>query len=144
MIFPDWGDLTAQQTAEILPLYTEWAVDWEKGAFALRDGRPYTVSGNEALRIWVRLALHPDSARFLCSAHSHQYGNQLSQLMGRCGDGIWENTVCREIRETLCVSPYIRAVDGFAVTATGSSARIAFTVHTVYEDFTETTEVNFA
>lgn len=35
MIFPDWG--TAPETNESpLPLFREWAVDWESGALALR------------------------------------------------------------------------------------------------------------
>ena len=39
MIFPDWG--TAPDTApeEALPLFREWAVDWENESFALRRGR---------------------------------------------------------------------------------------------------------
>ena len=53
MIFPDWG--TAPDTApeEALPLFREWAVDWENGCFALRRGEPYLVSGDEALKIWA-------------------------------------------------------------------------------------------
>lgn len=38
---------------EALPLFREWAVDWENGCFALRRGEPYLVSGDEALKIWV-------------------------------------------------------------------------------------------
>ena len=51
MIFPDWG--TAPDTAPeaALPLFREWAVDWENGCFALRRGEPYLVSGDEALKI---------------------------------------------------------------------------------------------
>ena len=64
MIFPDWG--TAPDTApeEALPLFREWAVDWENGCFALRRGEPYLVSGDEALKIWVTRALRPESQRF--------------------------------------------------------------------------------
>lgn len=141
MIFPDWG-VTPTNEAQRLPLCTEWAMDWETGSFALRDGKPYTVTGNDALRIWVRLALQPENYRFRFSAHSADYGNQLSHLLGRCGDGVWESQACRDIQETLLVSPYIRAVDGFSVTRTGSKAVIAFTVHTVYDHFSETTEVD--
>ncbi len=44
MIFPDWG--TAPETNESpLPLFREWAVDWESGALALR-GR----SGDAGIR----------------------------------------------------------------------------------------------
>ena len=39
MIFPDWGEapeVTSEETA--LPLFREWAVDWENRSFALRNG----------------------------------------------------------------------------------------------------------
>ena len=70
MIFPDWG--TAPDTApeEALPLFREWAVDWENRCFALRRGEPYLVSGDEALKIWAARALRPESQRFRYTAWS--------------------------------------------------------------------------
>lgn len=142
MIFPDWGTADAQSSSQELPLYTEWAMDWDAEAFALRDGRPYTVTGDEALRIWVRCALHPESRRFLHSAHSEAYGNQLVEYMaGRSDQGILENLLRRELRETLLVSPYIRQVDGFTFTRSGSRLTVRFRVHTIYDGFTTQTEV---
>jgi len=142
MIFPDWGTAETETGSRKLPLYTEWAMDWETGAFALRDGKPYTVTGDEALRIWVRCALHPENQRFLYSAHSDAYGNQLAAYMtGRSDQGILENLLRRELRETLLVSPYIRQVDGFAFSRSGSHLTVRFRVHTVYNDFTTQTEV---
>ena len=140
MIFPDWGAQTAETVGAELPLYTEWAVDWEGGAFALRDGKPYTVTGDEALRIWVRYALDPGNVRFLYTAHSSQYGNQLTARMAEQGD-ILESLLRREIRETLLVSPYITAVDGFAFTQQGSRLTARFRVRTVYGGFQTETEV---
>ena len=142
MIFPDWGAAQAEQTAQELPLYTEWAVDWDTGGFALRNGRPYTVTGTEALKLWVRCALHPGSQRFLCSAHSAEYGNQLAACMAeQSGRDILESLLRREIRETLLVSPYITAVDGFAFTHQGSRLTARFRVHTGYGGFDTETEV---
>ena len=140
MIFPDWGAQTAETVGTELPLYTEWAVDWDAGAFALRDGRPYTVTGDEALRIWVRYALDPGNVRFLYTAHSSQYGNQLTARMAEQGD-ILESLLRREIKETLLVSPYITAVDGFAFTHQGSRLTARFRVGTVYGGFDTETEV---
>jgi len=138
MIFPDWGISPPQTGKDDLPLFTEWAVDWTADTFALRNGRPYTVSGSEALKIWVRRALHPESRRFLFSAYSTDYGNQLAELMGEGGDtGILENRLRKEIREALTVSPYITAVDGFSFSREGSRMTAAFTVRTVYDDFDE-------
>ena len=142
MIFPDWGAQTAETVGTEQPLYTEWAVDWEGGAFALRDGKPYTVTGDEALRIWVRYALDPGNVRFLYTAHSPQYGNQLAERMAeQAGRDIQESLLRREIRETLLVSPYITAVDGFAFTYQGSRLTARFRVHTVYGGFNTETEV---
>lgn len=142
MIFPDWGAQTAENGEKELPLYTEWAVDWDGGAFALRDGKPYTVAGDEALKIWVRYALHPENVRFLYSAHTAEYGNQLAACMAeRAGGDILESLLRREIRETLLVSPYITAVDGFAFTRQGSRLTARFRVGTVYGSFTSESEV---
>ena len=120
MIFPDWG--TAPETASeaALPLFQEWAVDWDGKSFALRGGEPYLVSGDEALKIWVTRALRPESERFRYTAWSPDYGNELAALLA---------------------SPYIREVDGFSFVKTGSRVEARFTVHTVYEKFTQTTEV---
>ena len=142
MIFPDWGSAVSGSGDESLPLYTEWAIDWDEGCFALRNGQPYLVTGNEALRSWVRCALHPENVRFLYSAHSADYGNQLAVLLaGRTDRGILENLLKKEIRETLLVSPYITAVDGFSFTRSGSRLRAAFQIQTVYGDIPTDTEV---
>ena len=142
MIFPDWGAQSAETGEKELPLYTEWAVDWDAGAFALRDGKPYTITGDEALKIWVRYALHPENARFLYTAHSAEYGNQLMELLAeQTGGDILESLLRREIQETLLVSPYITAVDGFTFTREGNRLTARFRVGTVYGNFTSESEV---
>ena len=143
MIFPDWGE-TPEAASEdaALPLFREWAVDWENRSFALRNGEPYLVSGDEALKIWVTKALRPESERFRYTAWSADYGNELALLLGGCVDrGILESQVRQYVREALLASPYIREVDGFSFTKEGSRVEARFTVHTVYEEFTQITEV---
>ena len=143
MIFPDWGqnpETVSEETA--LPLFREWAVDWENQTFAQRNGQPYLVSGDEALKIWVTKALRPESERFRYTAWSADYGNELALLLGGCVDqGILESQVRWYVREALLSSPYIREVDGFTFSKAGSRVEARFTVHTVYEKFTQTTEV---
>lgn len=142
MIFPDWTSSSGPAAAQTLPLFTEWAVDWSVNTFALRNGKPYTVSGTEALKIWVYRALLPQTQRFCFSAYSTAYGNQIDTLLGEGGDsGILENRLRREIRETLTVSPYITAVDGFSFSHQGSRVTVSFTVRTIYEDFDEEVHV---
>ena len=143
MIFPDWGECpVTSSSGEELPLFTEWAVDWEAGGFALRNGRFYTVTGIEALKIWVYRALHQESERFRYSAWSWDYGNELGTLLGGCVDrGILESRLRQYIREALLVSPYIKEVDAFSFVQKGSRMEVRFTVHSVYEDFRQGMEV---
>lgn len=143
MIFPDWGAAPESTDVEgALPLFQEWAVDWDRHAFALRNGKPYLVGGNEALAIWCTRALHPESARFCYTAWSPDYGNELRSLLGASADeGILESQLRRQIRQALEVSPYIQSVDGFSFHRTDSLMEVRFTVHTVYEAFSHTWEV---
>lgn len=141
MIFPDWGAASVPAEKEP-PLFTEWAVDWDEGRFALKNGRFYTVTGTEALKIWVGRALRLESGRFRYTAWSWDYGNELESLLGDCGDrGVLESRLRQYIREALLVSPYIQAVDGFSFSLEGSRMTVRFTVHSVYEDFLSQTEV---
>lgn len=143
MIFPDWGEGPAERAEEAeLPLFTEWAVDWDEKRFAGRDGRFYTVTGTEALKIWVYRALRKESERFRYTAWSWDYGNELETLLGGCTDrGVLESRLRQYIREALLVSPYILAADGFSFRQTGTLMEVWFTVHSVYEDFTAGTEL---
>ena len=135
MIFPDWGTAPAAEDTA-LPLYREWAVDWARGALALRDGEPYTVEGNEAVKLWVRLALDAKCERWKYSAHSGDYGNELTALLGRSGDrGIRESLLRRTITETLLVCPYITGVEGFSFEHRADGVTVRFTVKTVYNSF---------
>jgi len=142
MIFPDWGETPETGGEAPLPLLTEWAVDWDAGRFATRDGAFYTVSGAEALKIWVRRALLPDSRRFCFTAWSADYGNELAELLGGVTDqGILESLLRQYIREALLASPYITEVDGFSFSKSGSRVEVRFNVRSVYEELAQKMEV---
>ena len=135
MIFPDWGTASATE-GTALPLYREWAADVEGGRLLLRDGEPYTLEGDEAVKLWVRLALDARCERWKYSAHSGGYGNELAALIGRSGDaGIRESLLQRTITETLLVCPYITGVEGFSFEHKADGATVRFTVKTVYNSF---------
>lgn len=42
----------AEASATALPMFREYAYDYENNCLLLRDGNTYLVEGNEALRIW--------------------------------------------------------------------------------------------
>ena len=67
----------------------------------------------------------------------------MTLLLGGCVDqGILESQVRQYVRDALLVCPYIREVDGFSFSKKGSRVEARFTVHTVYEEFTQKTEVS--
>ena len=134
MIFPDWNTATTKTAA--LPMAREWAVDFATGQLLLRDGEPYTVTGDEALKIWVYLALNAGCVRFLYTAHSHDYGNELGALFGRSmSRGIVESELKRRITDALAVCPYITGAEDFRFETQGGSVTAHFTVKTVYNSF---------
>ena len=97
------------------------------------------------MKIWVTRTLRPESERFRYTAWSADYGNELASLLGGCVDqGILESQLRQYVRDALLVSPYVREVDGFSFSKEGSRVEARFTVHTVYEEFTQTTEVPIA
>ena len=61
-------------------------------------------------------------------------------MLGETG-GILESRVRQYIREALLISPCITGVDGFSFTQSGSLQEAAFSVHTVYKDFSFAMEV---
>ena len=63
-IFPfiDPETLAASQD-NALPMFREYAYDYENNRLLLRDGQTYLVEGNEALRIWIFKALGTDRGR---------------------------------------------------------------------------------
>jgi hypothetical protein len=108
MIFPDWGTASAQAADSTLPLFTEWAIDRDTGMYDAQNRQFYTVSGVEAVKIWVWRALHPESRRFSCTAWSGNYGNELEQLLGGVTDqGILESRLKQHIRDALLILQYV-------------------------------------
>ena len=143
MIFPDWGSAPAAPAGSSLPLFTEWALEPGAEIFSRRNGAFYTVTGIDAVKIWVNRALHPESQRFLYTAWSGNYGNELTALLGTVTDrGLLESQLKQYIRDALLVLPYITAVDSFSFSGSGSLMEASFTVHTVYDDYTQKLEVS--
>ena len=123
-----------------LPLLQEAAVDFETGQPILeKNGDFRLVTGLEAVRVWVWRALQADNSRFAYSAHTDSYGNQLHLLMGKSLPQA-ERRMAGLVRESLLVCPYITGVEKFSFTREDSRLIAAFTVRTVYGEFTAESE----
>lgn len=144
-LFPELNIVREDMSEAELPVYQEWAYDFEKNEFKKKDGKYYKVQKNEALQIWIYKAMR--TARYRYTAHSRKYGNELDEVIGLSQDrGILESEIERYIQEALLVNPYITDVFDFefeyGVEVNGRKRNVvSFTVSTVYGDLEESEEI---
>lgn len=130
-IFPfiDPNALSASQDSA-LPMFREYAYDYENNRLLLRDGQTYLVEGNEALRIWIFKAL--DTERFRYTAYDSDYGNETDTLIGKINSSVILPELKRFIIEALMVNPYIEELSNFQFEQSGSGVLVEFDCTTVY------------
>lgn len=125
-----------------LPMYREWAFDFEREELKIRHGKYYLVEGNEALKIWIYKALKTE--RFIFNAYSNKYGNEVSILIGTVEDeDILFSEISRYIQESLLVNPYIVDVGDFSFLHSKSQEiKVKFIVITIYGKIEEEMRVS--
>lgn len=124
-----------------LPLFREYAYDYENNCLKTRGGHTYLVEKDEALKIWLYHALRV--ARYRYEAHSREYGCELEELIGSVSNReILESEIARYIREAVMVCPYIQEIGDFEFFWEGGSRCTAsFRVTSIYGRFTYESEV---
>lgn len=126
-------------SADTLPIFAEWAYDYEKKELKLKDKMPYLVFKNDALEIWIWKALHPETELFAYLAYTPEYGNEFNNLIARfVNSDVRKSELQRIITEALICNPYILSVSDFIFNQTGSVMNIQATVTTVYGKLTTT------
>lgn len=120
MLLPELAKNKEESMAVVdLPMLQEYAFDLEKNEFKLRNGKHYLVSGNEALKIWVKKALMTE--RFRYDAYSNGYGSELESLIGAVlTNSERQSEIKRMIIEALMVNPYIVSIDNIEIVFDGS------------------------
>ncbi len=113
-----------------LPMFWEYAYDFENNCLLLRNGQTYLVEGNEALRIWIFKALITE--RFRYTAYDADYGSEIDTLIGGLNSRVILSELKRFIIEALMVNPYIQELSNFQFTQSGSGVRVEFDCTTVY------------
>ena len=129
-VIPFINTETAEQTAS-LPLFKEYAYDFETRSLKLRDGKTYLAEGNEALRTWIYFAL--TTARYRYTAYDAAYGSEIHTLTGdSLGDGITQLELERYITEALMCNPYIEELSEFDFVLLRDGIQASFRCRTVY------------
>lgn len=124
-------DALRQEGSTELPLFQEYAYDFENNRLLLKNGQTYLVEGNEALRIWIYKALATE--RFRYAAYDADFGSEIDTLIGSpLNSDIAKSELKRFITEALMVNPYIEELGNFQITQTGSGVKAEFDCTTIY------------
>lgn len=132
--FPFIGSNATEDTADDLPLFKEYAWDFEQNKFIYDDnGNHILLTGNDALEVWIYKALKTE--RFDYLAYSWQYGIELKPFIGKVMS-VQErySELKRVITECLMVNPYIKSIDSFNIDQQkhGETALLTIGLTTVY------------
>lgn len=122
----------ATETADDLPLFKEYAWDFETDKFRYDgNGNHILLTGNDALEVWIYKALKTE--RFSYLAYSWGYGIELKPFIGKVM-GVKErySELRRVIVECLMVNPYIRSIDSVTFSQDGPSVTCRITLTSIY------------
>lgn len=129
-LFPMYSIPQSGKTAQ-LSLYTDVAMDYDKGTPRWESGNPVKVTGLEAVKSWAWRAVA--TARYRYPAFSWAYGCELETLVGQPYQADTKRSeAARYLRETLLVSPYITDCQVRDVTFDGSTLHMEVEFTTIY------------
>ena len=128
MIQPIVDETNEVQT---LPLAREVAWDYENDVPVYRRGEPVTVTGKEAVKVWIWNAIHTERYRYMI--YSGAYGSEFHSLIGKAyTPNLKTAEAPRYLRECLLVNPYITAVNNITVEFADARLTVQGAAETVY------------
>lgn len=121
----------ADSTAGALPLCREVAWDYRRNVPIWRRGKPVTVTGKEAVKVWIFKALM--TPRYKYEIYTWAYGSEFESLMGKAySDRLKSAEAPRYLRECLLINPYITSVTNITVDFVGSALSVSCAAATIY------------
>ncbi len=124
---------TETQENATLPLMQELAINFDTGEILAENNEVKTVSGVEAVKVWVWKALKTERKTY--RAYSSNFGNDLQKEIGYTYDRtVKDQLVTNEIIDCLMVNPYITRVYDFILDLkdSGQTLDISFYMDTIY------------
>lgn len=115
------------------PLYKEIAWDFEKNKPIIENGEFKIVEENEAIKVWVYLALLTNNKQY--PIYSWDYGTEVKELMGKnYTKALIEAEAKRLIEECLLINPYILEVEVVNTSFVDSALTCDIKITTIYGD----------
>lgn len=107
--------------------------DFKKCDFVIKDGNPVTVSGIDALKVWIDKILHTQLNRYKIY-NGTTYGANIEDLViGKgYGSAFTASELKREIETALLQNEDIYSVSDFEITRNRDVLSVTFTVNTAY------------
>lgn len=131
MTFPFMQGNTASGKTNTLPLFAEYAWDFNNDCFIYRNGKNVIVTGNEALKVWIYKTLKTERYRY--KVYENSYGVELEQFIGTTvNNEEAAMQVERYVVEALLVNPYIKSVESIEFTNENDILEFAIRVKTIY------------
>lgn len=114
-----------------LPIFKEYAWDFDNDDFVIQDGDFVILEKTEALKVWIHCALK--TARYRYLAYSFYYGNEYESMVGKTYDTETANEKLKSLTEQcLLVNKYIKSIDSVDCTLDESILTGTILVTTVY------------
>lgn len=133
-IFPfmDPQEVLIEETDTELPIAREWAWDFEKLDFKLKDGKMYQVEGKEAVKIWLWKIFKTPRYRYLI--YSWDYGHELESLIGQGSQSYIKAEAERLIKEAIwpTLNGYVEDIKNLEIDLVNDVLGINFTAITPY------------
>ena len=133
-IFPfmDPQEIKLEETETELPMAKEWAWDFEKLDFKLKDGKMYQVEGKEAVKIWLWKIFQTPRYRHLI--YSWDYGHELESLIGQGSQSFIKAEAERLVREAIwpTLDGYVEDIKNLEIDLVNDVLAISFIAITPY------------
>nr|DAS95662.1 MAG TPA: Protein of unknown function (DUF2634) [Caudoviricetes sp.] len=123
-----------------LPLFKEYAINFDTLEPLKNGDRLVELNGNEALKVWIFKVLK--TKRNFYGIHSDSYGNDLDEHIGTIYQESVKNAlIISEIKDCLLVNPYILDCYNFELkyNSDDNHLKVSFNVSTIYGE----SEVNY-
>ncbi len=125
------GSTAAATEENSLPVFTEYAWDFENDRFMYESGQHKVVVENEALKVWIYKTLKTERWRYL--AYDNAYGIELEQFIGtRTNNAGNAGEIEQYISEALLINPYIKSIDDIQFSLDGDALAYEISLTTIY------------
>lgn len=135
-MFPEYDpQINVNQVTETTGSGKSFLFDFAAGEFPLIDGKLQTVTGIEALKIWVEKIIKTQKFKFKIydTGQSDEYGTTLLEFINNDYPQVFiQAEIQREITEVLSKNQDIQSVESFAFSRDKRVLNVSFNINTTY------------